>query len=217
MNETMMHAEPATAAAAQPAMAKKRRFMSVKMAIIIAIVLIVAAVVYLYRGLFVVAMVNGHPISRIAVVRELEKRSGKQALESLITERLIEGEMQKNGITVPGEEIDQEIKTIQGQLTTQGTTLEAALASQSMSLENLRKQITIRKSVEKILADKTKIGDDEVEKYIKDNKMTPPKGKEGEFKTQIKQQLTQQKFSQAADQFVSDIKAKAKIRYFVNY
>ena len=44
------------------------------------ITIILIGLLYYNRSLFIVALVNGQPISRIAVVQELEKRNGKQAL-----------------------------------------------------------------------------------------------------------------------------------------
>ena len=41
------------------------------------------------RGLFVVALVNGEPISRIEVIKALEKQGGKATLDSLVTKKLI--------------------------------------------------------------------------------------------------------------------------------
>ena len=68
---------------------KKRQFISTKTAIIIAVIIILAALVYYYKGLFIAATINGSPITRLAVIKELEKASGKQALDSLITKKLI--------------------------------------------------------------------------------------------------------------------------------
>src|SRR5688572_16109970 len=44
---------------------------------------------YFLRGVFVAATVNGKPISRLALVKELEKQNGKETLNSLVTKELI--------------------------------------------------------------------------------------------------------------------------------
>ena len=44
---------------------------------------------FVLRGAFIAAAVNGRPISRFKVIRELEKRQGMTTLDGLITEELI--------------------------------------------------------------------------------------------------------------------------------
>ena len=61
-------------------------------AISIAVVIFLASLQY-SKGLLVAATVNGSPISRWAVIGNLEKQAGKQALDSLITEKLIESKL----------------------------------------------------------------------------------------------------------------------------
>jgi len=130
---------------------KKRQFISTKTAIIIAVIIILAALVYYYKGLFIAATINGSPITRLAVIKELEKASGKQVLDSLITKKLINNEAIKKGISITSEEVDAEIKTIEDQIKAQGQTLEQALATKNMKLEDLKQQILTRKTLKKFL------------------------------------------------------------------
>lgn len=170
------------------------------------------------KGLFIAAIVNGSPLSRLSVIRELERQGGKQALESIINKKLIEDELNKQKISANKEEIDGEIKKIETQITGQGNTLASVLAMQGMTEAKLREQITIQKKIEKLLADKTTLSETEVDAYIKDKKLTPPKdAKPEDFRKQISDQLKQQKFQQEAQKWVSGLTAGAKIRYFVTY
>jgi len=196
---------------------KKRKFISTKTATIITVVIVLAALVYYYKGLFVAVTVNGSPITRLAVIQELERVSGKQALDSLITKKLIGDEAIKKGVSVTGEEVDAEIKNIENQIKAQGQTLDQALRTQNIKLEDLKQQITARKTLEKILADKLQIAETEIGKFIKDNNITIPKGQEEAYRNQIIAQLKQQKFSDAGGTLVSSLKSQAVIRYFVNY
>ena len=196
---------------------RKSRIINVKVIAIVVGVLIFGALVYYYRGLFFAATVNGVPISRLAVVRELEKNSGKRALDAMITKKLIEEEMRKKGITVGNEEIEGEIKNIESQIATQGGTLEMALAAQGMSRTDLEKEITTQKKIEKLLADQVQVTDEEVEKYIKENAITIPEGEELAMKEQIKNQMKGQKFNEKAGEWMNGLRSGAKIRYFVNY
>lgn len=196
---------------------KKQKSISVKAAVIIAIVVIIGALVYQYKGIFIAAMVNGAPISRYAVIHELEKEMGKKMLDTLITEKLINDEAQKKGITVTNEEVAAEIKTIEDQIKAQGGTLDQALAAQGITRDSFNEQITIQKKVEKILADKTQVTDAEVDKYISDNQITIPSGQEASYKEQIKNEIKQQKLSTEVQTLINSLKSQAKIQYFVNY
>lgn len=180
--------------------------------------ILVALGLFFAKGLFVAAWVNGNPISRLSVVGELEKRSGKQALESLIQKKLIETQLNKEGIAITQEEVDEEIKKIESQVAGQNGTLKDALAAQGMTEEQLRDEITVQKKLEKLLVDKIQISDEEVDAYLKDNKITPPKDvKTEDFRKQLSEQLMGQKFQQEAKKWVGDLIGKANIKYFVNY
>ena len=184
---------------------------------IVGAVVVLAALFY-FKGLFIAALVNGSPISRIQVIEELEKQSGKQALESLITQKLIQGELDKKNITVANDAINEEIKKIEARVSQQGGTLQVALAQQGLTEKKFRERVVLQKRLEKLLADKTAVSDEEVSKYIKDNKIAPSQNaKPEDTKNQIKDQLKQQKFSQQAQELVTNLKKTATIRYFVTY
>jgi foldase protein PrsA len=195
-----------------------KSWLTVRNAIILFIIIVVVGLVFYFRGTFIAASVNGVPISRFAVISELEKQGGAQTLDSLITKKLIEAEMSKNKVMVADEEINSEITTIEQQITSQGGTLASALQQQGMTRDQLAEQIKVQKQIEKFLADKAVVADAEVDTYIKDNKITPPAGvKIEDLKVQVKTQLQQMKLTQAAQEWISNLKAGANIKYYVKY
>jgi len=196
---------------------KKSIKISRKTAIIIAVIIAVGTLIYVYKGLFIAATVNGSPISRLAIIQELEKASGKNLLDSLIIEKLVQNEAKAKKIIVSNDEINGEIKRIEDQIAAQGATLDAALAAQGMSMEDLKKQIIFQKEVEKLVADKINVTDEEVAQYIKDNAILIPEGQEETTNAQIKDELRNQKLSTEANALIATLKSQAKIRYFVNY
>ena len=196
---------------------KKSIKISIKTAIIIVVIITLGVLAYVYKGLFIAATVNGSPISRLAIIQKLEKASGKNLLESLITEKLIQDEANAKKIVVSNDEINAEIKKIQDQITAQGGTLDAALSAQGMNMDDLKKQIILQKEMEKLVADKINVTDQEIAQYIKDNKISIPSGQEAATNDQVKNELRNQKLNTEAQALISDLKAKAKIRYFVNY
>jgi enamine deaminase RidA (YjgF/YER057c/UK114 family) len=196
---------------------KKSIKISIKIAIIIAMIIAVGVLAYIYKGLFIAATVDGSPISRLAIVQELEKASGKDLLDSLITEKLVQNEANAKKIVVSNDEINGKIKNIEDQIVAQGDTLDAALAAQGMSMEDLKKQIIFQKEVEELVADKINVTDEEVAQYIKDNAISIPEGQEATTTAQIKDELRNQKLSTEANALIATLKSQAKIRYFVNY
>ncbi len=186
-------------------------------AIIVAALFVVVAFLFT-RGFVVAATVNGSPISRIALIQELENQGGKQALEAMVNEKLIETELTKNSITIEAGDVDAKIKEIEAQVATQGGTLEDALASQGMTMEQLRTQLETQLKLEKLLATKVQVTPEEVDAYITENKIAPPKDVSlEEVKTQVTEQLKQEKFQAEAQKWVADITEKATIKYYVTY
>jgi len=190
---------------------------SIKTAIIIVVIIALGVLAYVYKGLFIAATVNGSPISRLAIIQELEKASGKNLLDSLIIKKLVQNEANAKKIIVSNDEINEEIKKIEDQIVAQGTTLDAALAAQGMNMEDLKKQIILQKEVEKLVADKINVTDEEVAQYIKDNAISVPEGQEAMAAAQIKDELRNQKLSTEGNALIATLKSQAKIRYFVNY
>ena len=189
-----------------------------KKAILTAAVLGVAALGYLGRGLFVVALVNGTPISRLAVVRELEKQGGSETLDNLVVKSLIFQEARKKGVTVSQQELDQELSRINDIVSKQGMTLDEALALQNQSKNDLIEQIKLQKTVERILADKIAVTEEEVNDYFDKNKELFDDGaKLEDVSGEIRNQLAQTKLSSAYQSWITDLKASASINYFVTF
>ena len=198
---------------------KQRRF-QIKRSYAIAalVILLLAGLLYLSRSLFVAAMVNGQPISRMSVISELEKQSGKQALDTLVTKTLIQQEARKQNVTVNQDEINQEMKKIEDNVKKQGQTLDQVLSLQGMDRKGLEDQIRIQKTVEKILGKDIQVTDKEVTDYITANQEALGLNPEAaETKTQVKDQLTQQKLSEKFQAWIQNLQKNANINYFVSY
>jgi hypothetical protein len=185
------------------------------LALIIVVLILVGS---LARGFFVAAIVDGEPISRLAVIKELEKRSGGQALDTMVIKKIILKQALLQGISISGDDVDQEVSTLDERMAAQGSTLEVALSQQGMTMEQFREQIILQKALEKILADKLVASDEEVNKYLEQTKAMAPKGmSEEEFRGKVKEQIKSQKFDVEVGKWLTEQKQKANIRYFVDY
>lgn len=180
-------------------------------------VVLLAAVLFFYKGLFVAATVNGQPISRLAVVSQLEKQGGKQALSNLIVEALVRQEAQKKHIVVTQSDVDAQLKKIEDQLKGQGVTLDDALAAQGLSRSDLVNQLELEGMLTKLVGPAS-VSDADVQKYMDANKNTLPTNlSEQELKAQVKSQLEQQAVQQKEQAYVASLQKNAKINYFVSY
>lgn len=193
---------------------KLRSLGKIKLGILIVILLIAA---YYLRGLIIVATVNGEPISRLSVIRELEKRQGAQALDTIITEKLILQEAKKQNLNVTQAEIDEEIAKIEASLSEQGQNLDQLLQSQGTSKEELNKQIQLQKLIS-LMVNIAEITDEEVDEYLEENESTIPEDvSEEEIREQARESLKQQKLSQDVQVYLEELRSQANINYILNY
>ncbi|MBI2120623.1 MAG: SurA N-terminal domain-containing protein [Parcubacteria group bacterium] len=190
---------------------------SVKTALVLAVIIILGALAFYYKGVFVAATVNGSPVSRLSVITELERSSGKATLDTIITKKLLIDEAKKQGIAVTDEDVTLEIQKIEEQIKAQGGTLDEVLLSQGMNREAMKEQITLQKKLEKLLADKIQVTDEEIAALFTDNKVTVPKGEEEKYKEQAREQIRGQKLNDAAATFIDSLKSQSSIKYFVSY
>ena len=110
--------------------------------ILIPIVVVLALIMYRFKGLVVAATVNGEPVSRLAVISQLEKEDGKNVLDNeLVIKTLILQEANKEKITVTSAELTAKEAQINDQLKTQGQDLDSVLATQGMTKADLNDQM----------------------------------------------------------------------------
>ena len=182
--------------------------------IIVSLLLLLGVLIglkYKYRNEFIVARVNGKAVTRIELWKALEQDGGSQVLDTLITKKLIMEEAEKQGVVVTQQDINLEIQNIENTLLTQGSTLEQALTSQKLSIEQLNEQIKFQKILEGLVGKNTiAVTDEEVDTSLKQvldagQKNTP------ELRDQVKAQLEQAKLSQAMQSYIVNIKKNAKI------
>jgi parvulin-like peptidyl-prolyl isomerase len=189
-----------------------------KYLILIIVIVLLGAALFYFRGLFVAAVVNGQPISRLAVIQQAEKQSGKTTLDTLVRDALIEQEAKKEGVTVSDQEVTAQISTLQSNLQKQGQSLNDVLSQQGMTMDDLRNLIRLDQLVQKMVGKNIKITDKEINDYINQNKSSLPPGLSGNaLKSQVKAQLVQEKTNEAVQTWLANLQKKANIVYFVQY
>jgi len=186
--------------------------------ILIIVILLIGALAFKFRSFFVAAIVNGRPISRLAVVKETEKQAGKQALDNLVRNTLIEQEAEKQHVTVSDKEINDEIKKVEANLSKQGQKIDQVLALQGLTRDDLRRLIRLDKLVSKMVGKSVTVSDKDIDAYIEKNKDTLPQGQTPEqLRASVSSQLRQQALSAKVQSWLANLQSKAKIKYFVQY
>lgn len=175
-----------------------------------AILILAAIAVYKFQYLIVPAKVNGKPIFVWQYASYLNKTYGKEAMQTLTTQDLIEQEIAKNKISISNNEIQSEIDTIDKQASASGG-IQAMLAAQQMTLDQLKEQIRIQLAVKKLLASKIAVSDAEVNDAYTKNKDFFKNVSETDAKNQIRTQLENQKFQQQASSWLADVKKNSSV------
>lgn len=186
--------------------------------IALSIILGLVVIALLVRFFFIAAFVNGKPITRVQILSIAEKQGGKTILDNLIEKSLVLAEGKKQKIKITKAQIASEIKNIETILSQQNITLDEALAMSNQTKKELEDQVKVQLIVEAILSSKITITDQEVTDYYTTNKDFFAKtAKLVDLKPQIQDAIYKQKLTTEYTTWIADLKAAAKILYFVNY
>lgn len=200
---------------------KVRKSSVAAVVLVILVLAFILAWMFNYRGLkgvVAAAVVNGQPIWRLSVVRETEKQAGKQTLQNLIRNSLIEQEARKQKVTVSEKEIDDEIKKVEVTLSKQGQKMDDVLKLQGLTRNDLRKLIRLDKLVSKMVGKDIKVSDKEIDAYIEKNRESLPQDQtEDQLRKSVTDNLRQQQLNERVQKWLSDLQAKAKVQEFVQY
>ncbi|MCX7996573.1 MAG: SurA N-terminal domain-containing protein [Patescibacteria group bacterium] len=196
-----------------------RLFSSIFRKYVVAVVLgigLAAVSAYFFNRWMTVATVNGTAITRSEYTRELEKMSGKQVLDGLITKNIILQEAEARNISVSKEEVETELKKLEEQLKSQGQSLDQILALQGGTRENIREQISLSKTLEKLVGNDVPVSTEEVATFIEQNPTlaADKNANLDQLRAQATEQLKKQKIDQKIQQLIQDLRQKANIRYF---
>jgi foldase protein PrsA len=181
------------------------------------IVMIAFLAGFFVKNNLISAMVNGRPIWKKELVKEMETYYGESVLSSIIEGELIKQEAEKRGIKATEEEVSNQIKMIEDSMKSQGQDLQQALKESGMTIEDLRENYKMNILIEKLLADKITVTDEDIQKYIEENKDSFPEGTDMEqIKSLVEEGLKQEKMSTEYQSFINGLREKADIEILLN-
>ena len=102
----------------------------------------------------VVALVNGVPVSRFEVDQMMYNRIGQQAVDEIITKRLIERELAEKKVKVDEAEVTKKLDDIKKQIGSDQDFAQA-LAFQGLTEAQLKEQIKFQLGLEKLVEPST--------------------------------------------------------------
>lgn len=192
----------------------KKKRLSPSLIIVFLVLVILLSGLYYFKNQFISVTVNGQPIWRLTLIKELEKQSGQATLENLVTKTLILQEAKKQKVVISQEEIDQKMKELEDNFTNQGQNLDQLLEAQNMTRTQLREQIEVQLIIERVVSQNVEVTDEEITAYFEANTDYFPEGSDLEsVKEEIKQQLQQQKSSDQVQSWLDALRENAQINY----
>lgn len=180
----------------------------------VVILIALAILVWRHKGIIMAGTINNQPIWRWDLEKRLVARSGNQVFEEMVNESLLKSAATKKGITVTDAELNQKVKEIEKSLNGQ-ISLADALSQQGMSMDEFRRQVSLQIMVEKLTADSVKVSDDDITKYIDQNKSLLTATDEASMRAEAKQNLIREKQSTAFQKIFDDLKKAAKIKNYL--
>ncbi|MDB5085761.1 MAG: PpiC-type peptidyl-prolyl cis-trans isomerase [Bacilli bacterium] len=121
----------------------------------------------------VVASVGKNSITRANFLTQLQKDYGSSTLGRLVTNQLILDGAKKNNITATTQDVDTALNDLKtGNNITSDAQLNSALASNHMTLQDLRDQLKIQVLEQKIAEKDVTVSDTDIQTYYNQNKDT---------------------------------------------
>ncbi len=188
----------------------KNRTIYTRYAVIILIIIAVGAFLFFKKNWFVAAVVNNQPITSVEYYQNLKAKDGKQVLNQIIRDKLINQEANRKGIVISQEAMDKKVAEIEKQLGGKDG-LKQALESRSITEMEFKNQIRIQLIVEKLLADQIKVSDKEVQEYIAQNKDNTSLAVDLGDKEAVRAQLQSEKLNDKFQPWYDQLQKNAKI------
>lgn len=166
-----------------------------------------------------VASVNGENISKGQLYDEMVRSNGAQALDILISNKLIALEADKQNIVVSDEEIQGELQKYYDNYGGEQGFLDA-LAKNGYTLEEFKQQIVNDLRIRKILEPQITITDDEVKTYFDENQTQfTPEGQTANFeasKNDVREAVLQNKLQAEYSTWIDNLYQQYSVKNYLN-
>jgi foldase protein PrsA len=187
-----------------------------KVLIFLPIAIASGVILFNIKHWFIAALVNKRPITRFSLIQGLERQGGRQVLDDLISQNLIFQEAEKQGVKINPEEMEERLKELEEQAEALGGDLDTFLGMQGQTRKGLEEQIRIRLIINKILGKEIEVSEEEIQQYFEENKEFFPEGANlEEMREDLEESLKEEKINEKLQGWLEELRAKAKIDYFI--
>lgn len=188
---------------------KTKRF-----ALIMLFIFLAGFFLYINRQRFVVAFVNGQPITRWQLNDQLTDRYGSRTLDAMISEKLVADEIKKQKVEVDEQELKARMDQLEKSLP-QGMNFDDALKAQGLTNQQFKNQLRLQLAVDKLLGQEVSMSAVEVENYMKENKASLPATDPASLQKQVEETLRRQKTEELFQGWFASLKEKASIQRYL--
>lgn len=165
---------------------------------------------FLASRFLVVAWVDNKPITRWDYYKTLDAKYGKDIKEQLIVQDLVQSEANKRKVTVSQEELNKEVQKIE---TEQGGAdkLNQILQIQGISQDEFKNLVRLQILKQKMFAQDVTVSDDDVNKYIEENK-AQFETVDDQLKANLKEELLQQKINTNFNNWLQGVLESSRVK-----
>lgn len=184
-----------------------------KSALLILVLVLILALVIIKKNWFIVATVNGQPITNLTLLVKMDKAYHSSTLNQLINEKIIFDEAVKKRVVVKDSEVAERMGKLEANVGGKET-LDSLLAQQGQTRSDLETQIKIQLIIEKMYNSEASVSAEEIQTFIKENgNQLQASDSAGQTK-EAADILKQQKLSKLFSQKFQELKQAANIKIF---
>ncbi len=178
---------------------------------ILLVILGLLVLFYYNKRWFVAAMVDGKPITNLELQTEMNKLYRDKTLDKLVGDKIIEQierEATSKGIDVTQEEIDKKLQEDEAQYGGKEN-FESLLTQQGIKKEDyIKYDIKIKLLSEKLYQNESRPTEEEIQKYMDQNKDAPEATEPAKFRKLIEDGLRSQKSNDLLGKRYQELKSK---------
>lgn len=185
-----------------------------KKKILIGVLLVFLVALSIYKKhWFVAAFVNNKPITTLELVIKLYGSYKAQALEGIVSERIVLDEARKRGVLPTVAEVDAKygelVDRFGGEVAFAGL-----LEQQGQKRATVRDQIKVQLAMEKMYSSEVSVSDGELKQFVDDNKQFLQASDSATQKVEAEKVLRQRKLSEIFSGKFEELKGKANVKIF---
>ncbi len=186
----------------------------IKIAIGVLVVVIIGALLARNRSWFIVATVNGAPISRMELNQKLAQRYGAQILDAIIGEKLVLAEAAKQNLQVSEAEINERVSGIEKSLNGQ-MKLADALKLQGVSEDEFKNQIKVQVIIDKLLGKEVSVSAQEVDDFVKSNPQMLTSSEPAKMRLEAEKDIKNTKIGAKFQEWFTKLRESAKVTKYL--